>query len=85
MGPNLQGRSCDAAADVLCKYYNQIYRPISNWKVNEILLNIWTLLHGNYLKYYFYHSLCINLISLYPTMFLTVVEYCRAYCNVFSS
>lgn len=88
-GPNLQGGSCDPqilnAADVLYKYYNWIYRHISSWKGNKILLNIWTLLHGNYLKYYICHSLSINLISLYLAVFLTVIEYCSACCNVFSS
>lgn len=53
--PYLQGEFCDSqilhAPYVLCKYYHQIYRQISNWKVNEILMNIWTLLYHNYLKY----------------------------------
>lgn len=54
--PYLQGEFCNSqilyAAYVLCKYCDQIYRQISYWEVNEILMNIWTLLYHNYLQHY---------------------------------
>lgn len=84
----LQGEFCVSqilyVVYVLCKYCDQIYRQISNWRVNEILMNIWTLLYHNYRKYYTSYSLCINLISLYPTTFLTVTEFYRVCFNAFS-